>query len=233
MSRAHENWLFAGVIFIAIMLTGRPASIMYSERIDISVDLIGLAVSIMGLIIRVLSRDWKLTHGNDKLVTTGPYSILRNPMYFGSFLAGFGVCLILGSFVFLAIFTVVFLAVHILIARREEHYLLTCWPEEYPLYMASVPGWFPSFTNLYKYLFSSQQRITSIPIAVIKERSAVCGVLVCACMAEVVADVIAMGWAKVHMEVILWFGVASLLILMWIIGTRISRLPSFDRYHTL
>ncbi|MCE5314740.1 MAG: isoprenylcysteine carboxylmethyltransferase family protein [Armatimonadota bacterium] len=230
MSRAHENWLFVGVIFIAILLTGRPTAIMANERFDLIADAAGFTIAVLGLLMRVVSRDWKLVHGQDTLVTTGPYSMVRNPMYVGSFLAGFGICLVLGSTIFAIIFTVCFFAVHISIARREKRYLITCWPDEYSQYMADVPEWIPSCKRIFDFLFRSGRHLSTIPGAFIRERSSICGVLIGACLAEVAADTILRGWARTHAEAIILLGVVFALSLTWIVAGKLYNLPGFAKY---
>ncbi|MCE5324291.1 isoprenylcysteine carboxylmethyltransferase family protein [bacterium] len=217
MSRAIENWLFIGLLLVVLIFAGRPASFMDREPVDFAFDLAGLVISMLGLLLRVVSRDWKIVHGDGCLVTDGPYSVVRHPMYVGSFLAGLGLCVILGSVPFTIIYSIFFIVIHVRIARREDKYMDGVWPEEHKEYTAKVPGCVPSFAGLIKIITSYRGWISSIPGAFNRERSALCGILVGACISESASDILTFGWAVVHLEVMIWTGVAAVLFATWLL----------------
>ena len=82
----------------------------------------------------------KLKH----LITTGPYSLCRNPLYFFSMIlgVGFGFCTQTFSMPLL-IMSVLTLLYHVQIKREERRLLLRFGPQ-YDLYRAKVPSFFPS-----------------------------------------------------------------------------------------
>ncbi len=95
----------------------------------------------------VLGRFWCILyvgrHKNRSVVTDGPYSMTRNPLYFFSTLGAFGVgilfgklslALLLGGGVFLALY---------LTARREAAYLAAEFGPEYAAYAARTPMFVP------------------------------------------------------------------------------------------
>jgi protein-S-isoprenylcysteine O-methyltransferase Ste14 len=217
LSRAIENWLFIGPLLFVLIFVGRPASFFSSEPVDFVFDLVGLVISLLGLLLRVVSRDWKIAHGDNCLVMDGPYSVVRHPMYVGSFLAGLGVCVILGSMPFTVIYSVLFIIIHARIAKREDKHLDGIWPEEHGKYTAMVPGCVPSFSGLVKIIISYRQWLSSIAGAFTRERSAICGILAGACISESTADIMMFGWADVHREVMMWTAVIVALIIMWLL----------------
>lgn len=74
-------------------------------------------------------------------VTTGPYRLGRNPIYFGFVLFLAGVALSWGTlWAWLAV-GAVFLALDLLVVRREEAYLRTRFPESYSAYVARTRRW--------------------------------------------------------------------------------------------
>jgi protein-S-isoprenylcysteine O-methyltransferase Ste14 len=81
------------------------------------------------------------------VVSEGPYSICRNPLYVGSFLIALSVALILQSMTFLA--CVMFGAVFYALATvpAEERYLSRQLGEPYLHYCREVPRFLPRLTN--------------------------------------------------------------------------------------
>ncbi len=85
-------------------------------------------------------------HKNRELVTEGPYSMTRNPLYFFSLLgfAGIGfatetVTFAIGSIVFFAL-------VYPSVIAHEEHYLRTKFGQSFVAYCARTPRFFPNLS---------------------------------------------------------------------------------------
>src|SRR5690606_35658520 len=84
-----------------------------------------------------------------QVVTGGPYSITRNPLYLFSSIAAAGVGAQMGSILATIGFGVFCaLAFHFVILR-EEKFLKTALGEDYRAYLAAVPRFFPKF-SLYR-----------------------------------------------------------------------------------
>ena len=81
-----------------------------------------------------------------KLVVTGLYRYVRNPMYVGVLLAIFGQMLLFSSAAMLAYGVAIWTAFHLFVVFFEEHRLQQKFPEEYPAYFTHVPRWFPRLT---------------------------------------------------------------------------------------
>lgn len=81
-----------------------------------------------------------------QLVTTGPYAIVRHPMYLGILLVG------LGGTLFYRTWTMVFISLMYLglriRARREEEALEEGFGEGWKEYQRSVPAWWPRIKKL-------------------------------------------------------------------------------------
>ena len=78
-----------------------------------------------------------------KLATTGPYALMRNPLYFGNFIIGLGWSIIAGKFA-LIIFCVSFYVLYVLvIIPHEEKFLRDKFGSEYENYCANVKRFFP------------------------------------------------------------------------------------------
>lgn len=131
--------LFA-VLAVALFTGSEWAAGGVMRRLIESLGLFLIAVAIVG-------RAWcSLYIGGRKaeeLVTIGPYSLCRNPLYLFSFIGAFGVGLQSGSLslglVFLAATMVIFLP----LIAREETYLAHAMPRTFPAYRARTPRLLP------------------------------------------------------------------------------------------
>lgn len=80
---------------------------------------------------------------NKRLVTTGPYSICRNPLYFFSLIGLIGIGLATSTFMIPALLILSFFLYYPLIIRKEESTLQRLFPEEYGSYATAVPQLIP------------------------------------------------------------------------------------------
>ncbi len=80
-----------------------------------------------------------------RLVTTGPYRLTRNPMAFGTFLCYFALALYLNSIPVVLFLIILLPAALAYIRRWEERRLAADFGEEFAEYRKRVPMFFPSF----------------------------------------------------------------------------------------
>lgn len=79
------------------------------------------------------------------LVTTGPYSYVRNPLYLGNFLLSLGVCLLANVYWLVAVLIIGYFCQYLPIVALEEAYLLESCGSVYQTYREQVPRFFPQF----------------------------------------------------------------------------------------
>jgi protein-S-isoprenylcysteine O-methyltransferase Ste14 len=79
----------------------------------------------------------------ERLVVTGAYRHVRNPMYLAVVSAIVGQALLLGQLVLLGYAAVVAALVVSFVRLYEEPALLRQFGEEYEVYRRAVPGWVP------------------------------------------------------------------------------------------
>lgn len=77
------------------------------------------------------------------LVTTGPYSYVKNPLYLGNFLLSIGVCIISNVIWLVPILIIGFLFQYLPIIAVEEAYLLESCGTVYQTYQEQVPRFIP------------------------------------------------------------------------------------------
>ena len=144
ISWRRELWVRAVHVALAIILV--RLGVLRGHRVDTDPWLagIGLALFALGLGFAVwarvhLGRNWgtPMTQKDDpELVTSGPYRLVRHPIYSGILAAGVGTALAL-SWLWL---TAVALAgiYFIYSATVEERYLTEQFPQSYPQYKRST-----------------------------------------------------------------------------------------------
>lgn len=104
-------------------------------------------MGVLALVICIFGRTWcALYIGGRKieqLVTSGPYSVSRNPLYFFSILGAIGAGAQFGSIVSGSVFGILTWAVFRLVVWQEEQILLQRHGATFESYAASVPRFLP------------------------------------------------------------------------------------------
>jgi len=130
---------FIAMIGLAIWLTLQARSIVWTP-----VRLAGAAIAVVGFALLLtariqLGRSFSVSAQARKLVTTGLYSRIRNPIYFSSAMFLAGVAIAAGHPILL-LALVALVPVQIVRARKEEQVLTATFGEEYLRYKAQT--WF-------------------------------------------------------------------------------------------
>jgi protein-S-isoprenylcysteine O-methyltransferase Ste14 len=143
------------VMFLAtLLLVAFPAVFLrkdISGSSDSIAEIFGIALILLGQLIRVSARGYKSEHSQNGnvLIKGGPYSLVRNPMYLGIFLIGLGVVLMLFQWWVMMIFIVFFVIRYLLLIYQEERKLKILFPENYAAYCQDVPHrMYPSINAL-------------------------------------------------------------------------------------
>lgn len=129
----------AGVWMYAVTNSRAPSGMAIHEMIE--------WVGIVLIVTCILGRTWcSLYIGGrkiDDLVTDGPYSVSRNPLYFFSILGAAGVGAQLGSGLAAVIFGVLAWIVFFVVVTQEEKLLAERHGHFYATYLAAVPRFLP------------------------------------------------------------------------------------------
>jgi protein-S-isoprenylcysteine O-methyltransferase Ste14 len=125
---------------------------MLGDFWEISLEVLGVSLILLGQIIRVSARGYKAEHSWESraLIQGGPYQVVRNPMYLGIFLIGLGVVLVIFKWWAILIFIIVFIIRYILLIYNEEKKLRLMFPDTYKKYCRKVPRIFPSLLSIAK-----------------------------------------------------------------------------------
>jgi protein-S-isoprenylcysteine O-methyltransferase Ste14 len=129
------------VLQIAALRNALPKAAMYESNTSLAMGLVGFVVSAAGIGLAMasrasLNRSWspRTEHRQTtELITSGPYAVVRHPLYAGLLLAIAGSAI--GQSIFWLLPMLVYGPLFILTARREEHSLLEQFPDSYRAYM--------------------------------------------------------------------------------------------------
>lgn len=137
---------FGALLLTAPMLTMNPA--FHGDGSDI-VE----ATGVLLVLACVLGRMWSVLYigakKNRELVTTGPYSVTRNPLYVFSTIGAVGVGLFVGSLVLALVLGLATWLVLVATARREAVHLDALFGDRYRDYARATPMYWPK-PSLYR-----------------------------------------------------------------------------------
>lgn len=119
---------------------------------DLIFFLAGLAFLSAGFYLRICARGFKSeqSENSKRLVTAGPYSLTRNPMYLGIFLISLAVIFLGFKPWVLLVFLVFFAACYVRLMYQEEKKLTDFFGEDYINYKNKIPLFLPKLSELFK-----------------------------------------------------------------------------------
>ena len=136
----------AGVFIASAILLTQP---LVTGPVHQFVELTGVALVILCIAGRVWSSLYIGAKKNRELVTSGPYSITRNPLYLFSTIGAVGIGLMFGSVVAAAGLGLVAHGVLVGTAKREAEHLRTIFGPRYEAYSRETPLFWPKL-SLYR-----------------------------------------------------------------------------------
>jgi protein-S-isoprenylcysteine O-methyltransferase Ste14 len=135
-------WLAAAIaligcllLFVATAWTGGPVYWIKAAGVSL------ICAAIMG---RLWCTLYIGGRKSDMVVTAGPYSIMRNPLYFFSAVGALGVGAQSGSIAVALILGVLCVIAFQIVIRREERFLAGQFGADYQEYLALVPRFLPN-----------------------------------------------------------------------------------------
>jgi protein-S-isoprenylcysteine O-methyltransferase Ste14 len=151
-----KDWIFEKLSayrgYAYILPFGLMAIITYGEwEQDAVLWLLGFAIVIPGFLIRLWATKhigrrmpWMKKKGKH-LATTGPYALVRNPLYIGNIIIAMGLSIFSELIWFVPLIFFYLLVIYHLVAQFEEKKLSERWGDQYRAYMREVPRWIPKF----------------------------------------------------------------------------------------
>lgn len=147
-----DSALLSAIIIMTGLLFAFRNVYPRSPLLDDALDFIGFIVLLSGIMLRMSARGHKKAHSHksEKLVVSGPYTFVRNPMYLGSFLMGAGFIFMVWPWWSLPIFALLFYVRFMKQIVKEEEYLLKLAGDRYERYCKRINRIFPSIRHLPK-----------------------------------------------------------------------------------
>jgi protein-S-isoprenylcysteine O-methyltransferase Ste14 len=143
--RAGSSRILA--IFLVVLIFFTHHSWEHLTVVDTLFEVIGLfliGVCVMG---RLWASVYVAGHKREELVTVGPYSLMRNPLYTFSFIGAAGISFLTENILVIITLISVFILQYYLVVLAEEHDLKKVHGEAYREYMEKVPRRFiPNFS---------------------------------------------------------------------------------------
>ncbi len=148
--KTDSTILVALVVLTILLLYKFPHLYTRNILVDDIQDFIGLCVALIGNFLRMTARGHKKKHSQsgEDLVTTGPYALVRNPMYLGTFLIGCGFAFIVWPLWSLPLFAFLFHWRFNIQIKIEEEHLSKIFGKKYQAYCERVPRLFPRLNEL-------------------------------------------------------------------------------------
>jgi protein-S-isoprenylcysteine O-methyltransferase Ste14 len=115
--------------------------------VETSLFIVGVALAGFGAAGRAWATSYISGQKMKQLITTGPYSLCRNPLYFFSMLLGVGFGFCTGTFSMPLIIAAVLALLYYFQIKREERLLQLQFNGQYKSYMETVPRFFPSYRH--------------------------------------------------------------------------------------
>jgi protein-S-isoprenylcysteine O-methyltransferase Ste14 len=115
---------------------------------------LGIIIILVGAFIRLWATKhigrrmpWMKKKGKE-LIKTGPYAIVRNPLYIGNIIIATGLS-IFSELIWIVPLIILYLFIlYHFVALSEEKKLLKRWGTEYSTYLSEVPRWIPNLKGL-------------------------------------------------------------------------------------
>jgi protein-S-isoprenylcysteine O-methyltransferase Ste14 len=143
-----NRFLFGLLFALAIACLAHPH---LSWSVGETVKPLSVVLVLLGIGLRALAGGCAGRHTRTaniegpSLATGGPYAFVRNPIYLGSMVLGLGIVGLVGSWVMLIPYGVVFALFYFCVIPAEEQFLLQTFGDQYRQYCDNVPRFFPRF----------------------------------------------------------------------------------------
>ena len=135
----------AGAVLVALLLVTAPSHDGLGRSL---LFLLGTVLATVGTMGRLWCSLYINGYKNADIITQGPYSLSRNPLYFFSFLAATGIGFATGTLTFGLALAAIFLAFYPFVIRHEEEFLAAKFGDKFRAYCATTPRFFPKWSGL-------------------------------------------------------------------------------------
>ena len=152
--KAEKYRIFISRIAIAFGIFVLCSTQSYWDKNDEPISFLLFLIGIIFVAIASLGRMWCSVYiagyKDNKLITAGPYSLCRNPLYFFSMLGVIGIGCATETITFPLIFIVLFSIYYPFVIKSEEKRLREIFGSDFDEYISRVPAFFPKLSNFHE-----------------------------------------------------------------------------------
>tara|TARA_B110000116_G_C16692310_1_gene515819 strand:+ start:259 stop:876 length:618 start_codon:yes stop_codon:yes gene_type:complete len=148
---AKNRLLISKTLLVAfiVILTISDHGTISNDNISIALKIVGFILILIGGFGRLWSSLYIEGNKNEKLISGGPYSMMRNPLYIFSLMLLAGYCCAIQSIAVSGVFLALFVVIYMPTIYNEEKILLSRHSDSYKDYYDRTPRFLPKF-KLYK-----------------------------------------------------------------------------------
>ncbi len=151
-SRIIRDWR---IVASRSVVLGFIAILLFTEHswpedslVDILLGMSGIILIAIGTFGRLWSSLYVAGYKTTRLITEGPYSITRNPLYFFSFIGSLGVAITSEMITVVVLYCVIYTLYYPWVIKSEEQRLLKIHQAEFADYCRNVPRFWPRLALL-------------------------------------------------------------------------------------
>jgi len=137
----------AAVAILFFLFTTRSVWETRNEKITFLLFLAGMILVAIASLGRMWCSLYIAGYKDDKLVTDGPYSLCRNPLYFFSMIGVLGIGFATETFTFPILFILLFALYYPFVIRSEERRLGQLFGAAFDQYTKRISAFFPKFST--------------------------------------------------------------------------------------
>jgi protein-S-isoprenylcysteine O-methyltransferase Ste14 len=145
--RIRISQIFA-VLIVVLICVSRSAWEDKAALVTTVLFLLGVALVGIASLGRLWCSVYIAGYKKVRLVTQGPYSMCRNPLYFFSLIGGLGIGFVSESFLIPLLILIAFTTYYPFVIKTEEAELAKLHKDEFEMYFQKIPRFFPKISYL-------------------------------------------------------------------------------------
>ena len=131
---------------VAVLLAFSRPTVVDGSILDIVTNFLGWLLFVLYIVFRLWSTLYVGGRKDRELQTQGPYSVTRNPLYFGSLCFALSAAFFCKSIIFIVLIFVLSFIYSNLVVPSEENHLRNLFGKTYDEYYKRVPRLIPNFS---------------------------------------------------------------------------------------
>ena len=141
--RISISRICGAIIILLVLFSGPSHTSSGLTYLDLAVDFLAFILVIAAAFGRLWALAYIGGHKTKDLITDGPYSMVRNPLYFFSLIGAVGIGIMTNNVLVFGLIVILFGLYYPFVIRAEENHLREVHGEEFDEYREKTPMFFP------------------------------------------------------------------------------------------